>query len=149
VLFRNPISEETETGELWVEGQPGLSKEFKGGGWWDGSVSKSTRLLFQRSWVQIPPITWWLTTICNEIWLPLLECLKTSFKKKEFKGILDYIKRPCLVNGTQTDTVVGRWKKRIFQPNWAIVGFSGGCPCETEKILSERNRIVKLFKFIW
>jgi hypothetical protein len=47
-------------------------------GWWDGSVGKSTRLLFRRSEVQIPATTWWLTTICNEIWLPLLECLKTA-----------------------------------------------------------------------
>jgi hypothetical protein len=47
-------------------------------GWWDGSVGKSTRLLFRRSGVQIPATTWWLTTICNEIWLPLLECLKTA-----------------------------------------------------------------------
>jgi hypothetical protein len=47
-------------------------------GWWDGSVGKSTRLLFRRSRVQIPATTWWLTTICNKIWLPLLECLKTA-----------------------------------------------------------------------
>jgi hypothetical protein len=49
-----------------------------GWGWWDGSVGKSTRLLFRRSRVQIPATTWWLTTICNKIWLPLLECLKTA-----------------------------------------------------------------------
>jgi hypothetical protein len=65
-------------------------------GWWDGSVGKSTRLLFWRSRVQIPATTWWLTTIRNEIWLPLLVCLKTATvhlhiinkyifkKKKEF-----------------------------------------------------------------
>jgi hypothetical protein len=47
-------------------------------GWWDGLVGKSTWLLFQSSRVQIPATTWWLTTICNEIWLPLLECLKTA-----------------------------------------------------------------------
>jgi hypothetical protein len=47
-------------------------------GWWDGSVGKSTRLLFWRSRVQIPATTWWLTTIPNEIWCPLLECLKTA-----------------------------------------------------------------------
>jgi hypothetical protein len=47
-------------------------------GWWDGSVGKSTRLLFRRSGVQIPATSWWLTTICNKIWLPLLECLKTA-----------------------------------------------------------------------
>ena len=35
-------------------------------------------LLFQRSWVPIPATTWWLTTICNEIWRPLLVCLKTA-----------------------------------------------------------------------
>jgi hypothetical protein len=34
-------------------------------------------LLFQRSWVQFPATTWWLTTICHEIRCPLLECLKT------------------------------------------------------------------------
>jgi hypothetical protein len=44
----------------------------------DGSVGKSTRLLFRRSEVQIPATTWWLTTIRNEIWLPLLECLKIA-----------------------------------------------------------------------
>jgi hypothetical protein len=47
-------------------------------GWWDGSVGKSTRLLFQRSGVQIPATTWWLTTIRNKIWCPLLVCLKTA-----------------------------------------------------------------------
>jgi hypothetical protein len=47
-------------------------------GWWDGSVGKSTRLLFRRSGVQIPATTWWLTTIRNKIWRPLLECLKTA-----------------------------------------------------------------------
>jgi hypothetical protein len=47
-------------------------------GWWDGSVGKSTRLLFRRSRVQIPATTWWLTTIRNKIWLPLLVCLKTA-----------------------------------------------------------------------
>jgi hypothetical protein len=30
-------------------------------------VGKSTGLLFQRSEVQIPATTWWLTTIRNEI----------------------------------------------------------------------------------
>ena len=38
-------------------------------GWRDGSVVKCW-LLFQRSWVQFPAITWWLTAICNEIWCP-------------------------------------------------------------------------------
>jgi len=47
-------------------------------GWWDGSVGKSTQLLFRRSRVQIPATTWWLTTICNEIWRSLLVCLKTA-----------------------------------------------------------------------
>ena len=47
-------------------------------GWWDGSVGKSTRLFFQRSRIQIPATTWWLTTIWNKIWHPLLECLKIA-----------------------------------------------------------------------
>jgi hypothetical protein len=46
--------------------------------WRDGSVGKSTRLLFWRSRVQIPATTWWLTTICKEIWLPLLVRLKSA-----------------------------------------------------------------------
>lgn len=29
-------------------------------------------LLFQKSWVQFPTTEWWLITICNEIWCPLL-----------------------------------------------------------------------------
>jgi hypothetical protein len=41
----------------------------------------------------MPAITWWLTTTRNEIWCPLLECLKTAtvyinkliFKKKKEK----------------------------------------------------------------
>jgi hypothetical protein len=53
-----------------------LWKEVKG--WWDGSTDKSTRLFFWRSWVQFPATTWWLTTIPNKIWRPLLECLKTA-----------------------------------------------------------------------
>jgi hypothetical protein len=48
------------------------------GGWWDGSLGKSTQLLFRRSGVQIPATTWWLTTTHNEIWLPFLECRKTA-----------------------------------------------------------------------
>jgi hypothetical protein len=35
-------------------------------------------LLFQRSWVQIPATTWWLTTTHNEIWCPPPVCLKTA-----------------------------------------------------------------------
>jgi hypothetical protein len=42
-------------------------RNFPFGGWWDGSVVKSTRLLLRRSGVQIPATTWWLTTIRNEI----------------------------------------------------------------------------------
>jgi hypothetical protein len=53
-------------------------QDFNTGGWWDGSVGKSTRLFFRRSGVQIPATTWWLTTIHNELWLPLLECLRTA-----------------------------------------------------------------------
>jgi hypothetical protein len=55
-----------------------IHKKKLQGGWWDGSVGKSTRLFFRRSRVQIPATTWWLTAICNKIWLPLLECLKTA-----------------------------------------------------------------------
>jgi hypothetical protein len=55
-----------------------LTWKWEEGGWWDGSVGKSTWLLFRRSRVQIPATIWWLTTICNEIWLPLLVCLKTA-----------------------------------------------------------------------
>jgi hypothetical protein len=73
-----------------------------GRGWWDDSAGKSTRLLFRRSWVHIPATTWWLTTIRNEIWLPLLECLKTatvylhiiinkSLKKKRCIGSLQSV----------------------------------------------------------
>jgi hypothetical protein len=36
-------------------------------GWLDGSVGRSTLLLFRRSGVQIPATTWWLTTIRMEI----------------------------------------------------------------------------------
>jgi hypothetical protein len=35
-------------------------------------------LLLWRSWVQIQATTWWPTTICNEIWYPLLVCLRTA-----------------------------------------------------------------------
>jgi hypothetical protein len=54
--------------------EPSLKR--RDGGWWDGSVGKSTRLLFRRSGVQIPATTWWLTTIRNKI--SLLECLRTA-----------------------------------------------------------------------
>jgi len=40
--------------------------------------SKEHRLLFRRFSVQFPATTWWLTTICSEIWCPLLMCLKTA-----------------------------------------------------------------------
>jgi hypothetical protein len=55
---------------LWCLSSPYLLKEIQTLGWWDGSVGKSTRLLFWRFRVQIPATTWWLTTICNKIWLP-------------------------------------------------------------------------------
>jgi hypothetical protein len=48
---------------------PGLERWLRGLEHW---------LLFQRSWVQFPATTWWLTTICNEIWCPLLVCLKKA-----------------------------------------------------------------------
>ena len=67
----------------WVPGQPRLYRKTLSQkniyrGWWDGSVGKSTQLLFLRSGIQITATTWWLTTIHNEIWLPLLECLRTA-----------------------------------------------------------------------
>jgi hypothetical protein len=48
-------------------------------------------LFFQRSWVQFPATTWWLTTICNGIWCPLLVCLKiaTVYSCTENKYILN------------------------------------------------------------
>jgi hypothetical protein len=46
-------------------------------GWRDISVVKGTGCSFWRSWVQIPATKWWLPTICNEIWGPLLGCQKT------------------------------------------------------------------------
>ena len=55
----------------------GLEKNWFSG-WRDGSAVKSTDWLFRRSRVQIPATTWWLTTIHNEIWCPLLGCLKTA-----------------------------------------------------------------------
>jgi hypothetical protein len=48
---------------------------------WAGEMAQQVRahwLLFWRSWVQIPATTLGLTTICNEIWCPLLVCLKTA-----------------------------------------------------------------------
>jgi hypothetical protein len=41
-------------------------------------MAQQARLLFWRSWVQIPATTWWLTTTHNEIWHPLLVRLKTT-----------------------------------------------------------------------
>jgi hypothetical protein len=46
--------------------------------WRDDWVVEEHWLLFQRSWVQIPATTWWLTTICNGIRSPLLVCLKMA-----------------------------------------------------------------------
>jgi hypothetical protein len=43
-----------------------------------GEMAQQVRLLFQRSLVQIPATTWWLTTMRNEICHPLLVCLKTA-----------------------------------------------------------------------
>jgi hypothetical protein len=61
-----------QSGSHWALLPPPQMLLRLGPGWWDGSVGKSTRLLFRRSGVQIPATTWWLTTIRNEIWLPLL-----------------------------------------------------------------------------
>jgi hypothetical protein len=85
----------------WVPGQPGLYRETLsrktkqtnnqtkksqnnnnnkkmtiGAG--EMTQGRSTWLFFRRSRVQIPATTWWLTTIRNEIWHPLLVCLKTA-----------------------------------------------------------------------
>jgi hypothetical protein len=54
-------------------------KNFSGGGWWDGSVGKSTRLLFRRSGVQIPATTWWLTTIRSWDLTPSSEVSEDSY----------------------------------------------------------------------
>jgi hypothetical protein len=45
---------------------------------WSIEMAQRLRALFRRPWVQIPATTWWLTTTCNEIWLPLLVCLKIA-----------------------------------------------------------------------
>ena len=45
-------------------------------GWRNGSAAKEHWLLSQRSWVQFPATTWWLTTICNGIQCPHLVHLK-------------------------------------------------------------------------
>jgi hypothetical protein len=96
-------------------------------GWWDGSVGKSTRLLFRRSRVQIPATTWWLTTICNKIWRPLLVCLKTATvylhvinkslkKNKKKKKILVWSKnlRPSRTKRNGSDTLAG----------WMVLNYS-------------------------
>jgi hypothetical protein len=93
----NPSTREAEAGGFlssrpawstkWVPGQPGLYRETLprktknnkkkfGAGEMAQRVRAPTALL--RSWVQIPATTWWLTTICNEIWRPLLVCLKSA-----------------------------------------------------------------------
>jgi hypothetical protein len=61
---------ETEAANSWAKMLPQLE-------WWE-AVRKNHWLLFQRSWVHFPATTWWLTTICNGIWCPLLVCLKTA-----------------------------------------------------------------------
>ena len=48
-----------------------LKKKIQG--WRDGSVVKSTDVLSSN-----PTTTWWLTTIRDGIWCPLLVCLKTA-----------------------------------------------------------------------
>jgi hypothetical protein len=59
--------------------------------------SKEHRLLFQRSWVQFPATTWWLTTICNGIWCPLSGVSEDSYsvliKIKQILKKKDYIHR--------------------------------------------------------
>jgi hypothetical protein len=88
--------------DFWVRGQPGLQSELQDSQsytekpclekkqktnkqtkkrhecWRDGSVVKSTDCPSKRSWVQFPVTPWWLTTVCNGIWYPLLACLKTT-----------------------------------------------------------------------
>jgi hypothetical protein len=56
------------------EGSPKLYKKAIWG-WRHGSEVKSTDCFFQRSWVQFPATTWWLTTICNGIQCTLLVCV--------------------------------------------------------------------------
>ena len=62
-------------------------KDCKSRGWRDGSVVKSVDCSSEgpefksqqpHGRVQISATTWWLTTICNEIWCPLLEYLRIA-----------------------------------------------------------------------
>ena len=74
-------------------------------------MAQQVRLLFQRSWVQVPATSWCLTTTCNEIWCPLVGCLKTatvylhiinkSFKKYFVSGLMSLLLHwsSCLVTG--------------------------------------------------
>jgi len=45
---------------------------------WAGGMAQRLRTLAALPEVlsSIPATTWWLTTICNGIWCPLLVCLK-------------------------------------------------------------------------
>jgi hypothetical protein len=63
---RGNLKEETTTqgsGEGLVGKYQRYQLRVERRGWRDGSVGKSTRLLFRRSGVQIPATMWWLTTI--------------------------------------------------------------------------------------
>jgi hypothetical protein len=48
--------------------------------WGTGEMAQGLRALtaLPKVLIQIPATTWHLTTICNEIWCTLLECLKTA-----------------------------------------------------------------------
>jgi hypothetical protein len=59
----------TEENDLYTENYKTLKKSVYDSRQWAGEMAQWVRapLLFQRSKVQIPATTWWLTTIRNEI----------------------------------------------------------------------------------
>jgi len=98
---------------LLRNGKQGLERWLSG---------KEHRLLFQRSWVQFPATTWWLTAICNEIWWPFLVCLTATvyshkinkLKKKKWKQItLKFLEKNHLYHLFSTC-----WEKEKWLLKW-------------------------------
>jgi hypothetical protein len=67
LLVGKILLEGEETGTLFTPKKKKKTKQTSHRDWRGGSAVKSTKLLFQQSWVHFPATTWWLTSICNGI----------------------------------------------------------------------------------
>jgi hypothetical protein len=133
-LAFNPSTWEAEAGRF-LSSRPAWSTEWVPGqlGYTENVVSKNIKnkikrhwLLFQRSWVQFPATTWWLTTICSRVWCPLLVCLKTPTVYSHTMN--EWINKSSLkkIRIRNTSIIINMsMKSKLIEFSWSIDATSG------------------------